>query len=465
MGQLFLGAQTKLGQEISVTVMLRFLLAFTLVAQVVSSYLVQWLLVKATGGRFFQGRWQTVHNANAQRLTRRFATLRGGFIKLGQVIAVMGGFLPEPYQRHLATLQDRVPPQPFSQIETRLRQALGPDALSRFGSFEETPIAAASLAQVHRAQLADGREVAIKILYPGIEKLIESDLKFLQRLLPLLRLLVPIVGLERVHEQLSAMLRRETDYGRERLNMETVRSIFAHRTDVVVPQVVEELCGDAVLTMSFELGESLGRPEELQAHGIDPEAVATLLTDCYLTMLFEHRRFHADPHPGNFLVRPGPVLVILDYGAVESVTEQMVEGLKTAAVGALCRNPEQVLDGAEQMGFAAPDADRQLLRRAGRKVLRSLGELQVADYDKLNPHQVRQQVAPPLSELRPLLRHIQYPEGYFYVERTLALLFGLVARLAPQRGLPGIAAPLISKVMLRGLAAKPRRAAISAQAR
>lgn len=454
-----------MGQERTVTVMFRFLRTLLLVSQVLGSYIVQWLLVRITFRRLFHSRWAIVHETNARRLANTFTALRGGFIKLGQVIAVMGGFLPEPYQRLLSALQDRVPPQPFDQIRARLCQELGPNALEEFGKFDQHPIAAASLAQVHSAQLPDGRHLAVKVLYPGIEKLIHCDLLTLKRLLPLLRILLPIQGLERVHEQLSAMLLRETDYGRERQNMQTVREIFAGRTNVVTPKVVEELSGSSILTMSFETGTGLGSPEELRREGIDPEAVASLLTDCYLTMLFEHRRFHADPHPGNFLVRPGPTLVILDYGAVETVTEQLVEGLKTAAIGALCRNPEQVLDGAEQMGFAAPDGDRELLRRAGRKVLHSLSQLKVANYHKLNPRQVRRQIAPPLAELRPLLRHMQYPEGYFYVERTLALLFGLVGQLSPERGLPGIAAPLLSKVMLRGLAAPPAEEAFSDQAR
>lgn len=435
--------------------MSRSLRALSLLVRLFVSYAWQWLLVKTVGSRRFGARWDRVHTRNAQRVAASFTGLRGGFIKLGQVIAVIGGFLPEAYRQHLSALQDRVPPRPFAEIETRLKTALGPNAVELFGELDRQPIAAASLAQVHRATLPDGRQVAVKVLYPGIEALIEADLRTLRWLLPLLRFLFPIQGLQRVHEQLGSMLRRETNYDREERNMRRVRGFFQDRSDVVVPSVVPELTGEAVLTMSYESGCSLGDRAELERQGIDPVAVARLLTRCYLTMLFEHRHFHADPHPGNFLVRPGPTLVILDYGAVEMVTPNLVEGLTLAAMGALCRNPEQVLDGAEMMGFAAPDADRELLRSTGLKVLKSLGKLNISNYEKLDPRQVRKQVAPPLSELRPLLRHMQYPEGFFYVERTLGLLFGLIAQLAPSQGLPGIGAPLLSRFMLKRVAAKP----------
>src|SRR6185503_5699616 len=116
-------------------------------------------------------------------------------------------------------------------------------------SFERVPIAAASLAQVHRARLKDGREVAVKLLYPGIERLIVRDLFVLRLFLPILRRVFPIVRFERVLSQLSAMLKRETDYGNERLNMDRVRGIFERREEVVVPEVIDELTHAGVLCM------------------------------------------------------------------------------------------------------------------------------------------------------------------------------------------------------------------------
>lgn len=434
--------------------MTRSVRAFLLIASVLASYAGQWLLVRLTFGRMFTDRWALVHTKNAHRLADGFTRLRGVFIKLGQVISVLGGFLPAVYREALEKLQDKVPPRPFPEVVGRLEEALGAGALERFAEFDEAPIAAASLAQVHKAQLNDGSAVAVKVLYPGIERLISRDLFVLGLFLPIIKRVFPIVRFERVLTQLGDMLRRETNYGNERRNMERLREIFEGRPDVVVPAVVDDLTRAGVITMSFEDGFRITELLREATPAVPLADIARLITECYFTMLFEHRVLHADPHPGNFLVRPGPTLVILDYGAVEDVTEPLVSGLKTVIIGALTRNPDKVLEGAEQMGFVAQGGDRALLRDVGREYLKTLASLRVQNYSALDPNALHKlsgydQVR---GRLREVMRSVEYPDGYFYLERTLALLFGLVGQLEPSRGLPGVAAPLASKLMLRSLA-------------
>ena len=441
--------------------MTRSVRAFFLIAHVLAAYALQWLLVTLSGGRAFGERWALVHARNARRLRVGFTELRGGFIKLGQVISVLGGFLPDQYRAQLETLQDQVPPRPLDEVEGRLREAFGPAALERFASFSPTPIAAASLAQVHKATLPDGREVAVKVLYPGIERLIQRDLFVIGLFLPIVNRVFPIVRFDRVLSQLGAMLRRETDYDNEQRNIERMRAIFASRSDVIVPSVVAELSRAGVLTMSYEAGSRISDVLRQDADGapggIQRAEVARLITECYFTMIFEHRLLHADPHPGNFLVRPGPSLVILDYGAVEPIGEPLVRGLQTVLIGALTRNAEQVLAGAEQMGFVAAGGDRELLRELGRRYLETLASVRISDFSSFDKSELLELsgYAHVRGRLREVMRSVEYPEGYFYLERTLALLFGLVGQLEPTRGLPGVAAPIASKLMLRSLA-RPR---------
>jgi len=433
--------------------MTRSVRAFLLIASVLAAYGIQWLLVRVGGSRF-EARWARVHERNARRLQRGFVELRGVFIKLGQVISVLGGFLPEHYRQALEKLQDQVPARPFSEVIGRLEEAFGEGALTRYASFSREPIAAASLAQVHKATLADGREVAVKVLYPGIERLIARDLFVLGLFLPIINRVFPVVRFDRVLAQLGAMLRRETDYENERRNMDRMRDIFASNPDVVVPTVVPELSNAGVLTMSYEPGARIVDVLREPSPDLQPRDVARLITECYFTMLFEHRVLHADPHPGNFLVRPGPTLVILDYGAVEDVSEPLARGLKTVILGALTRNAEQVLQGAEQMGFVAPGGDRELLRDVGREYLKTLATLRVSDFSNFDRGEMQKLSGYSLvrGRLREVMRSVEYPDGYFYLERTLALLFGLVGQLEPLRGLPGVAAPIASKLMLRSLA-------------
>jgi len=432
----------------------RSLRALALFWTVFASYALEWLLARVLAGPRARARLEEAHRRNARRLQVGFSRLRGVFIKMGQVLSVMGTFLPAAYAEELEKLQDKVPPRPFPEIEGRLREALGNDPLSQFGNFDPEPIAAASLAQVHRATTADGRDVAVKVLYPGIERLIRRDLAVLRSLLPIVKLLLPVSRVERNLDQLQAMLERETNYANERANIRAMHAIFASRTDVVVPEVIEELTNGGVLTMSFEAGLKITELAALRSQGIDPEAVAKLLVDVYFVMLFEHGIFHADPHPGNFLVRPGPELVVLDYGAVEHVTPALADGMKTVVLGALTRNDDEILRGLERMGFVAPGGDRELLKRVGREYLRTLSGVRIEDFSRIDRDVVGklagyEQIR---GRLRDVMRSVEYPEGYFYVERTLALLFGLVGQLAPKSGLPGLALPHASKAFARGFA-------------
>jgi len=433
---------------------LRSFRALLLFWTILLAYAWEWLLSLLLSEERSRARFARAHLKNARRLAEGFARLRGVFIKMGQVLSVVGTFLPAAFGEALETLQDKVPPRPFAEIEGRLREAFGADPLSRFGSFEHEALAAASLAQVHRATTLDGRQIAVKILYPGIERLIVRDLAVMRSLLPVIKIVVKVGRVERVFHELGAMLARETDYQHERANIERIRKIFENHADVIVPQVIDELTAAGVLSMSFEAGTKINDLEAEREQGIDAQALGRLLVECYFTMLLEHRVFHADPHPGNFLARPGPQLVILDYGAVEELTPALSNGMKIVVLGAITRNDDQILAGLEQMGFVAEGGDRELLKQVGREYLKVLSSVKIDDFSKLDRQTMEklsgyEQIR---GRLRAVMKSVEYPEGYFYVERTLALLFGLCAQLAPKQGLPGLAMPLASKLFAKGFA-------------
>lgn len=428
---------------LQVVAVLRSVRALLMFWTIFASYAWGWLSAKWTSAARRDAHWDRVHDRNAHRLAHGFMRLRGVFIKLGQVLSVLGGFLPKAYGRELEQLQDSVPPHRFNDIRKRLVEAFGPDALDRFDRFDEEPLAAASLAQVHHAVLPGGREVAVKVLYPGVKKLIQRDLGVLRSVEPVARKLFGLIHTARVLEQLSDMLTHETNYANERKNLERMRTLFADRDDIVVPEVVDEHTAASVLTMSYEPGVKITNFGGLEEKGIDRQSVAKLLVDAYFTMLFREGVFHADPHPGNFLVRPGPELIILDYGAVEPVTESLADGMKTVVMGAMMKNDEQILAGVERMGFVAEGGDRELLGKVGRGYLKVLADVRIEDFSRLDRDTVKKLSGfdQTRGKIREIMRNIHYPDGFFYVERTLILLFGLVGRLAPKTGLPGLVGP------------------------
>lgn len=386
-------------------------------------------------------RGERVDLANARRLLRAILRLRGVYIKLGQVLSIMGGFLPRVYTRELEALQDRVPPQPFRELEETFHQDFGCAPTKLYARIEQEPIAAASLGQVHEAWLEDGTRVAVKVLYPGIRDVIRVDMRVLRLAIIVYKWFFPVQNIERVGDALVDLLRRETDYLHEAEMMERMASNFAHANDILFPEVVHELTTRNVLTMTFMEGVKINRVEEMVERGIDPHAVAVRLVECFYEQVFVHRLFHADPHPGNFLVQPGrrpkrPKIVVLDFGAVSEVKPAMVDGMIEVLQGVFDEDGERLLRGFYQMGFASRTANRELLEKTVNTYFQKL--LRIEDRTpgalmRANQRELEALADPEVAraELRELMRSVDYPEGWFYVERASVLMFWLVGQIAP----------------------------------
>jgi predicted unusual protein kinase regulating ubiquinone biosynthesis (AarF/ABC1/UbiB family) len=383
---------------------------------------------------------------NAKRLLRGMLELRGVYIKLGQILSIMGGFLPRVYTKELESLQDAVPHRPYEEIEKAFFASLGRTPKEVFARFEETPIAAASLGQVHLAWLknadgSEGQKVAVKVLYPGIRDVIAVDMRVIRLAVVAYKWFVPVFGIERVHEALVDLLRRETEYLHEADCMRRMARDFAKEKDILFPEPIAELTTSDVLTMTFMEGIKINKLDEMRAANIDPHAVATRFVESFYKQLFVDRFFHADPHPGNFLVQPGrtprrPKIVVLDFGAVSEVQDSLVDGLIDVIGGLLEQDGKKLLDGFLRMGFASREANRELLERTVETYFQRLLRIQNRTPGALmraNTKELEQLVDPEVAreELRELMRSVEYPEGWFYVERASVLAFWLVGQIDP----------------------------------
>jgi predicted unusual protein kinase regulating ubiquinone biosynthesis (AarF/ABC1/UbiB family) len=398
-------------------------------------------------------RWKRIHTKNAKRMYRGFIGLRGVYIKLGQILSVMGTFLPRAFTQELEGLQDEVPAQSYRKISGTFIRAFGKDPKKVFATFKEQPIAAASLGQVHEATDASGRRLAVKILYPNVAMIIRVDLRVLGWALRIYKTFVPIKQIERVHEQLEDMLNRETDLSHEARCIVRMAKNFESDPDVLFPVPVDEWTHPTVLTMSFMDGVKISKKSALDELGLDPYAVATKLTQVFYKQLFADRFFHADPHPGNWFVQRGPEgqvrIVVLDLGSASEVTDNLADGMLDILQGMMTRKDELVVRGIETMGFMSPDGDRVLLEKTTRAYFDKLLNLNLTDFSKIGVETAQQLADPGLKrdDLRELMKSIVYPEGWFYVERAVVIMFGLASQLAPKLNTVHVGFPYIMKFL------------------
>src|SRR5919112_606597 len=269
----------------------------------------------------------------AGRVLDAAAALGGTLIKAAQFASSRPDLLPAPYIESLSELQDLVPPQPWTVIEGAVAREIGCPIREAFKEFDPEPVASASIAQVHRARLADGRQGAVKIQYPGIAQVMEADLAALEGIFGAISRLEPAINLQPILDYLHWTLPMELDFRREARAIADLKEAMSHRDDVLIPEVREEMNTERLLVMEFVEGIKVTDREGLLAAGVDPRRVAELLIEVYAEQLFQRGVFHADPHPGNLFVQPGrngPVLVLLDHGLTVSVPPELVAAMKEA---------------------------------------------------------------------------------------------------------------------------------------
>jgi predicted unusual protein kinase regulating ubiquinone biosynthesis (AarF/ABC1/UbiB family) len=287
---------------------------------------------------------------NAHRLVATLGELKGAAMKVGQMLSLQDAFLPPEVAAVLRTLQAETPSLPLEMVEEQLAEELG-DPLQLFASFEPEAFAAASIGQVHRAVFRDGRRVAVKIQYPGIDRIVEADLGNLRRVLKSVVALVSKVDFEPIWGELRTRLREELDYLHEAERMRRMAELHARVPDVVIPRVVEEATTARVLTMEYEEGLSpdeacsAATPQELK------DRWGVVLFDFLLRGLLEHRLLHADPNLANFAFRKDGRVVVYDHGCLKEVPLRLARGYRDLCRAALDGKVDEVPALLKKMGM------------------------------------------------------------------------------------------------------------------
>lgn len=363
------------------------------------------------------------HRKNAEDIFRLCAELRGGVLKVGQLISTRGDLLPPEYVEVLAQLQDRAPALPEELAIAALEAELGAPIGELFARFDPEPIAAASLAQVHAAELEDGRRVAVKLMLPGIEDVVRADLAALSHLAGALAADVfPGIGVSRIAAELAAAIDSELDYTREAAQLERFAEIAAGDDRWRVPAVIAERSARRVLTMERIDGASLGAHLG-SADSDEVERLIGLLVELTAAQFLRHGVVHGDPHPGNFLVEASGRLAVLDFGCVLELDGAERDAYRRLMIAVLARDRDAMLAALESAGFRA-GSDDAMVELADM----FLAGLDPAELAALDP---REQ----LARLQVILAgagDVEVPGSFALIGRIFALLGGLVLSHRPE---------------------------------
>ncbi len=399
---------------------------------------------------FRRGSW--TKRSLDERVRMALEELGPTFVKLGQLMATRPDLVPMSMVLELRKLQDDVPPFPSDEAGAVIEEELGRPLGELFAHFETEPLAAASVAQVHRARLHDGAEVVVKVQRPDLQRVITRDLEILRGFADLVHEKVPEsrqFDLPGVAREFAAALRAEADFTNERANIDRFNRLWAEDPMVAAPRTYPERSGTRVLTMELIDGVKVTDLAGLKRIGVEPREVARRGTHVALVSIFTHGFFHGDPHPGNFFVLPGGKVTLIDFGMMGSLDTERIDELLSFLVAILLNDPEMMVRLFLELDLVSEHTDLRGLKREIKAIVERyesvpLGEIDLgrfiqAVFEVVVKHDVRlppdllivgkslttiegiaQEIDPsfdPLAEMRPFLgrcsfrdcRHLHEP--------------------------------------------------------
>lgn len=385
---------------------------------------------------------------NAALLYRNILDYKGLFIKVGQFLSLRVDLLPRAYTRELAKLQDQVPPADFHLIRDRIEDELGKPIGELFATFNTKPIAAASLGQVHEATLNDGRRVAVKVQYPGIEETVRTDLE-------ILRLVFKWYGLFRSEFQSAIVLDEfrhhvdmELDYIQEGKNAERMAKNFERDERIVIPKIVWSHTTRKVLVLEFIEGIKVTERERLEAEGYKMADISKLLLDCYFRQIFRDGFFHADAHPGNLFILPGPIgpnpssppqpkLAVLDFGLSKQLDPGFLPNLVGMAQAMFAKDVERTATHFRDLGLRVLNQEDDTFVEFSRFMIRNMDDVIYKNPKKINYPALLNQVLE-MIRTHPV---VAIPGDFVLLARILGQLSGIGRQLGVTVSLDDVLLP------------------------
>lgn len=377
-----------------------------------------------------------------QRVRMVLEELGPTYIKLGQVLSTRPDLIPMEFIEELTKLQDSVPPFPFLEAQAIVQRELGASAAELFDRIDGVPAASASIAQVHRARLKNGEEVALKLQRPGIRRLIEVDLEIMLHLATLAERHVEELALHRpvkIVEEFARTLEKEIDFRIEATHIERIAQGFLDDPTVYIPAVYREYSTSRILTTEYVEGVKISDIEQLDSSGYDRRLLCARGADIVLKQVFQHGFFHADPHPGNIFALPGNVICLLDFGMVGIVDRQTREIFVELVDSVVRRNESRAAQVLLRLTTWEEQPDQRELERdlsdfMGRHLYRALREIEVG------------KLLQDLLQLATRFR-LRIPPDIFLMLKAISTVETVGRMLDPEFDMIAQATPFIEKVI------------------
>jgi predicted unusual protein kinase regulating ubiquinone biosynthesis (AarF/ABC1/UbiB family) len=374
------------------------------------------------------------HIEAAQQIVSALGTMKGAAMKVGQVMSFLDiGVVPEEYreefQRKLAELRDAAPTVTFKQMRRVIEEELGEPLGAVFDGFDEEPIAAASIGQVYRAQLGDGRDVAVKVQYPGVAAAVRADMQNLGLILRLAKRIAPGLDPKAIGQEIRDRIEEELDYEIEAQNQRTLARIFRGHPFIAVPEVVTSLSRGRVLVTEFVQGTGF---EALKRHPqVDRDRMGEILFRFYFGCLYRHHQFSGDPHPGNSMVLDDGRVAFFDFGLFKRMPASAVELEMAVARAVVAGDSDTIMRLGTDSGFF-PDPDRFQPARVLEHFRAATSWYTVDEYIELTPEyatQVLIDMSDPRSEYFGQLRHESAPPDHIFGRRMEVLTLAVISQL------------------------------------
>ncbi len=381
--------------------------------------------------------------SRAERVRMAFEELGPTYIKFGQILSTRPDLIPVDFINELSKLQDKVPPFPFSEAKKIIETELALPLEDLFDFFDETPIASASIGQVHRARLKDGEEVAVKIQRPGIAKIIEVDLEIMLYLATLMERNIEELALHRpvkIVEEFARTLEKELDYTIEATNMERIARQFLDDDTLYVPKPVREATTTRVLTTEFVDGIKVSEIDRLEMSGLDKKIINARGANIYLKQIFDHGFFHADPHPGNIFILPGNVICLLDFGMVGTVDRQTREDFVELIDSVVHQDESRTTQMLLKLTIREEEPDIRILEK---DVADFMGQHLYKPLKDLELGKLLQQMLELTSRYR-----LGIPPDIFLMMKALSTVEGVALMLDPDFDMISQTAPFIERIKL-----------------